>query len=210
MDDDRRGGRVLVVDDHPLTREGLSLAARAALSGISVVVAGSAKEALEAVQRSEWRMILLDLELPDAHGLSAILTLQAHAPRTKIVVVSAIERPNSIEAARALGAAGYLFKSLPLDALAAQLRAVDVGNLAFPPTDAAPAISDLKARFDTLSPSQRSVLLALVDGRSNKEIARELDVSEATIKAHLTAVFRKLGVTNRGQAMLAVQPLAGR
>jgi len=155
-------------------------------------------------------MILLDLELPGAHGLSAILTLQAHAPRTKIVIISAIERPSSIEAARALGAAGYLFKSLPLDELAAQLRAVDVGNLAFPPIDAAPAISDLKVRIETLSPSQRAVLFALVDGRSNKEIARELNVSDATIKAHLTVVFRKLGVTNRGQAMLAVQPLAGR
>jgi DNA-binding NarL/FixJ family response regulator len=124
MDDERRGGRVLVVDDHPLTREGLSLAARAAMPEISVVAAGSAKEALEAVRRSEWRMILLDLELPDAHGLAAILTLQAHAPGTKIVVVSAIERPSSIEAARALGAAGYLFKSLPLDSLASRLTTI--------------------------------------------------------------------------------------
>jgi DNA-binding NarL/FixJ family response regulator len=180
------------------------------MPGISVVAAGSAKEALEAVRRSEWRMILLDLELPDAHGLAAILTLQAHAPGTKIVVVSAIEKPSSIEAARAPGAAGYLFKSLPLDSLASRLKDVDVGAAAFPPIDAAPAFSDLKARIDTLSPAQRVVFLALVDGRSNKEIARELNVSDATIKAHLTAVFRKLGVANRGQAMLAVQPLAGR
>lgn len=100
MEERSLGDRVLVIDDHPLTREGLSLAARAAMPGVSVVGVGSTKEATGAVQRGAWRMILLDLQLPDAHGLSALLSLQAHAPTTRIVIVSATEKPKSIEAAR--------------------------------------------------------------------------------------------------------------
>nr|WP_281422894.1 LuxR C-terminal-related transcriptional regulator [Sphingomonas yunnanensis] len=99
---------------------------------------------------------------------------------------------------------------MPLDTIAAQLRAIDGGQSIFPPADAALATSDLKARLDTLSPAQLTVLMALADGRSNKEIARELDVTEATIKAHLTAAFRKLGVSNRTQALLTIQPVIGR
>jgi DNA-binding NarL/FixJ family response regulator len=204
------GGRVLVADDHPLTREGLALAARAAMPGVTIVGAGSIGEAAEAARRGSWRMILLDLQLPDAHGFSGLLTLQMHAPVARVVVVSASEDSHLVEAARALGAAGYLFKSLPLDALAERLRRVDVGHVAFPPIDpSAVNVGDLKSRIDALSPAQRGVLIALADGRSNKQIARDLDVTEATIKAHLTAIFRKLGVSNRAQALLAVQPLMG-
>lgn len=204
-----RGGRVLLIDDHPLTREGLSLAARAAMPGVAVVGAGSASEAISAIQRGEWRMILLDLKLPDAHGLSALLTLQTYAPTTSIVVVTAVEKPSVIEAARALGAAGYLLKSLSLDHLSAELRRVDNGELAFPPTVAMSGIDDLKARLNTLSPAQLRVLLALAGGCSNKQLARELDVTPATIKAHLTAIYRKLDVENRTQALLMLQPVVG-
>ncbi|MBB3474852.1 response regulator transcription factor [Sphingomonas sp. BK345] len=206
----RLGGRALVADDHPLTREGLSLAARAALPGVSVVAVGTVSEASEAAARGPFRIILLDFHLPDANGFSGLLTLQMHAPRTPVVLVTASEEPSLVEAARALGAAGYLFKSLPLDALAERLRRIDSGQTAFPPiSGAAPQLGDLRARIETLSPAQRGVLIALADGRSNKQLARDLDVTEATIKAHMTAIFRKLGVTNRAQAMLAVQPLLG-
>jgi len=208
----RLGGRALVADDHPLTREGLAMAARAALPGVSVVAAGSIAEARALTQRSPMRMILLDFHLPDARGFSGLLTLQMDAPTTPIVVVSASEESRLVEAARAVGAAGYLFKSLPLDDLAERLRRVDGGQRIFPPVAPADAagLADLRARLASLSNAQRAVLVALADGRANKQIARDLGVTEATVKAHLTAIFRKLGVANRAQALLAARPLIGR
>ncbi len=205
------GGHVLVADDHPLTREGLSLAARAALPGATIVSVGSVAEAVaQAEARGRFRMVLLDFQLPDARGYSGLLALQMHDPGVPIVVVTAHEDPALVEAARALGAAGFLFKSLPLDTIAARLREVDQGRVVFP-ADVVPnaAVAAARTRIDNLSPAQHRVLIALADGRSNKHIARELDVTEATVKAHLSAIFRRMGVANRAQAMLAMQPLLG-
>lgn len=201
----------MVADDHPLTREGLAMATRAALPGVSVLSAGSIGEASALVGRGGWRMILLDFDLPDARGFSGLLTLQMQAPATPIVVVTASEESRLVEAARAIGAAGYLFKSLPLDEIAGRLRRIDAGQIVFPQdAEAAPGLDDLLERIARLSSAQRTVLLALADGRSNKEIAHDLAVGEATVKAHLTAIFRKLGVNNRAQALLAARPLIGR
>lgn len=208
----RTGGRVLIADDHPLTREGLSLASRAALPGVAVATAGSIGEALEIIGRAAPdRMILLDLMLPDARGLAGLMQLQHHAPRAPIVIVSARENAAVVAAARAAGAVGFLFKSLPLDTIAARLRDVDDGRQVFPDTTGAlqTEVEDIRAQIDELSPAQRTVLFALADGRANKAIAYDLNVTEATVKAHMTAIFKKLGVTNRAQALLAVQPLFG-
>ncbi|WP_394648936.1 LuxR C-terminal-related transcriptional regulator [uncultured Sphingomonas sp.] len=200
-----------MADDHPLTREGLAMAARVALPGVTVVAAGSISQARDVTGRGTLRMILLDFDLPDARGFSGLLTLQMHAPDTPIVVVTASQEPRLVEAARAVGAAGYLFKSLPLDEIAGRLRRIDAGQTDFPAVsqNTAAGLSGLLERLARLSPAQRAVLLALADGRSNKEIARELAVTEATIKAHLTAIFRKLDVRNRAQALLAARPLIG-
>jgi DNA-binding NarL/FixJ family response regulator len=201
-----------VADDHPLTREGLAMAARAALPGASILAAGSIEEARAAAERVQLRMILLDLQLPDARGFSGLFTLQMIAPSAPIVVVTANEEPRLIETAQIVGAAGFLFKSLPLDELADRLRQIDTGQTVFPSASSggAPGLSDLRTRVGRLSRAQRAVLLALADGRANKEIAGDFGVTEATIKAHLTVIFRKLGVTNRAQALLAAQPLLGR
>lgn len=204
-------GRILIADDHPLTREGLSLAARAAIPGATVVGAGTIAEAAAAMAtKPAFRLILLDFLLPDAHGYSGLLRLQYLDPSVPIVVVTAREDPALVEAAKALGAAGYLFKSVPLDEVAAVLRRIVAGGTHFPATaTASPTIVAARARIAELSPAQHAVLLALADGRSNKQIARDLSIAEATVKAHLTAIFRKLGVANRTQALLAVQPLFG-
>ncbi len=187
------------------------MAARVALPGVTVVAAGSISQARDVTERGTLRMILLDFDLPDARGFSGLLTLQMHAPDTPIVVVTASQEPRLVEAARAVGAAGYLFKSLPLDEIAGRLRRIDAGQTDFPAVsqNTAAGLSGLLERLARLSPAQRAVLLALADGRSNKEIARELAVTEATIKAHLTAIFRKLDVRNRAQALLAARPLIG-
>lgn len=117
------------------------MAARVALPGASIVAAGSIDEARAAAERMSLRMILLDFQLPDAHGFSGLLTLQMQAPKTPIVVVTASEEPRLIEAARAIGAAGFLFKSLPLDDIADRLRRIDAGQTVFPP-----ASTDVRCR----------------------------------------------------------------
>jgi DNA-binding NarL/FixJ family response regulator len=203
------GGRVLVVDDHPLTREGLSLAARASLPGSTVVGVGTIAEAVAAMSsKPAFRLILLDFQLSDAHGYSGLLKLQHLDSHVPIVMITSREDPSLVEAAKALGAAGFVFKSRPIDEIAAVLKRIILGGSHFPAEVAASqTIAAARAKITGLSPAQTAVLMALADGRSNKEIARDLDVTEATIKAHLTAVFRRLGVGNRTQALLAVRPL---
>jgi DNA-binding NarL/FixJ family response regulator len=179
------------------------------MPGATIVGVGTIADAVAAMTtRPPFRLVLLDFQLPDAHGYSGLLKLQHLDPHVPIVVVTAREDNSLIEAAKALGAAGFLFKSTPLDELAGLLRRIIAGHSHFPAgASASPTIAAARARITDLSPAQHAVLLALADGRSNKVIARDLAITEATVKAHLTAIFRKLGVTNRTQALLAVQPL---
>jgi DNA-binding NarL/FixJ family response regulator len=199
----------LVADDHPLTREGLSLAARAALPGAQVIGVGSIAEAAAVMAgRRAFRLVLLDFRLPDSHGYAGMLQLQQLDPEVPIAIVTAYEELRLSEAARALGAAAFISKSLPLDAITAILRRVLGGAAHFPEgTGPDRTIAAARERIRDLSRAQYAVLLALADGRANKVIAHDLSITEATVKAHLTAVFRKLGVTNRSQALLAIRPL---
>ena len=206
------GGHVLIADDHPLTREGLALATRAAIPGILIDSAGSIGEAEQAAtaRKGAYRLVLLDFVLPDARGFSGFLQLQHLLGSTPIVIVSAHRDAVIVEAARALGAAGFLSKSMPLDDLAAALRTIATGGTVFPRDGAASDVAQsARDRIATLSGAQLKVLLALADGRLNKQIANDLDITEATVKAHMTAIFKKLGVNNRSQALLAMQPLLG-
>ena len=166
--------------------------------------------AVPAIARHKgYRLALLDLMLPDARGFSGFLRLQHALGDVPIVIVSAKQQPELIEAARALGAAGYLSKAQPLDETLGSLRSILSGKTIFPPVNARMQadVTDARARIAELSGAQLRVLMALADGRLNKQIAGDLGVTEATIKAHLTAIFRKLGVNNRTQAILAIQPL---
>jgi len=203
--------RTLVADDHPLVAEALAMASRVAAPEYVVDAVGSiaAAEAL-ARERRGYRLVLLDLMLPDARGFSGFLRLQHVLGNVSIVIVTAHRRPELVEAARALGAAGFLSKSQPLDELARAIREVVAGRHVFPSTAADDGgAKTAMGKIATLSGAQLRVLLALADGRLNKQIAGDLGVTEATVKAHLTAIFRKLEVTNRTQALLAMQPLLG-
>jgi DNA-binding NarL/FixJ family response regulator len=206
------GSRLLLADDHPLIREGLALAARVAMPELTIDSVGTIAEAEAAIGRHRgYRLALLDLVLPDAHGFSGFLRLQHLLGSVPIVIVSARQQPELIEAARVLGAAGYLSKTQPLDETLASLRTVLAGGTVFPAIrqTSNADVGAARARIADLSSAQLRVLMALADGRLNKQIAGELGVTEATIKAHLTAIFRKLGVNNRTQAILAMQPLLG-
>jgi DNA-binding NarL/FixJ family response regulator len=208
--------RILVADDHPLSREGLALAVRHAISGAAIVAAGTIAQAEAAIgKRGSFALVLLDLMLPDTHGFSGLLKLQFALPGVPIVVITANEDPALVGTARELGAAGFLPKSMPLDEIAEALRGIIGGNPVFPriphgAIDRAEAgAAPMRDRIAQLSEAQRRVLFALASGSANKQIAHDLDVTEATIKAHLTAIFRRLGVSNRMQAMLALRPLLG-
>jgi len=204
--------RLLLADDHPLIREGFALAARVAMPDLAIDCVGSIAEAEAAIARHDgYRLVLLDLVMPDAEGFSGLLKLQHQLGAVPIVIVSARDKPELVEAARVLGAAGYLSKGLPLDETLAALRTVLAGGTVFPEPSAEDevAIGAMRTRIAALSGAQLRVMIALAGGRLNKQIAGELGVTEATIKAHLTAIFRKLGVNNRTQAILAVQSLLG-
>ncbi|MET0371300.1 MAG: response regulator transcription factor [Sphingobium sp.] len=204
------GGRVLIADDHPLIREGLALAVRAVLPGVRVDTVGLIGDAMAALQRKvKYQLVLLDFVLPDARGFSGFLSLQHEAGRVPIAVISAHEDPMLVESAKALGAAGFLYKTRPFDDLARDIRRLSEGKQVFPDISGAASVTDIRDRIATLSGAQLRVLLALADGRLNKQIAGDLGVSEATVKAHLTTIFRKLDVLNRAQALLAIQPLLG-
>lgn len=199
--------RLLVADDHPLISNGIQLAAHARIPNIAIdtttTVAGA--RALIAAH-GRYDLVLLDFRLPDAHGFSGFFELQHDLGDRPIAIISASDDAALIAAARAVGAVGFVSKTATLDALVGAIGVLLGGGTVFPPA-ASSALDDLQARLATLSAAQRRVLAALVGGRLNKQIAGDLNVTEATVKAHLTAIFRKIGVQNRLQAILTMQPL---
>lgn len=203
--------QVLVADDHPLSQEGLALAVRHALPDAQVTCVGTIAEALDAaMRRTDYRLAILDLMLPDTHGFSGLLRLQADLPSVPIAIITASHEPDLATIAHDLDAVAFLSKSMALDRLADALRTIFTGERVFPDRGPTMSRAALPERVGRLSEAQRRVLFALVDGRANKQIAYDLSISEATVKAHLTTIFRRLGVTNRMQAMLLLQPLFGK
>lgn len=203
--------RALIVDDHPLFRDALETALSLASGATATAVhAGSLKEALEQADGEPFHLVLLDLNLSDAHGFDGFARLQSEGLSCPIVVVSATESGSVFQQARTLGAAGYLPKSLGLEDLAAALATVLDGGQWFPETTQDPADNAQNVdRVATLTPAQQRVITGLSDGLLNKQIAYEMGISEATVKAHMTAIFRKLGANNRTQALLIYKSALG-
>lgn len=201
--------RILIADDHPLIGDALHLAIRARHPGFAIDVVSSVADAEAACRDPRGlKLVLLDYRLPDSDGFSGFFRLQYLLHEVPIAIISGFGDAQIVEAARVLGAQGFLPKTQPLDKLADMVDRMLGGERVFPPpTEGAHEIEAARSRLETLSSAQRRVLLALARGHLNKQIAQELDVSEATIKAHLTAIFRKLGVLNRTQAVLSIQPL---
>lgn len=186
------------------------MALRHVLPGANVVCAGTIRDAeILAEQRSGFRMALLELMLPDTNGFSGLLRLQFCLPGVPVAIITARKEPGLAVIARDLGAVAFLSKSMPLEQLSHSLREIDAGRSVFPPLLGPKHALPIRDRIASLSQAQRRVLFALADGRANKQIAHDLSITEATVKAHLTAIFRRLQVTNRMQAIIALQPLLG-
>lgn len=206
--------KIIVADDHPLFRAALQQAVRQALTDVEIVEA----EALDGVHRAvaenpDADLILLDLHMPGAHGFSGLVFLRGVNPGIPVVVVSGSEDTQVIRRAMDYGASGFIPKSSPLDTIAEAISQVIQGEVWIPPAVAnnLDEINEEEARFAealaSLTPQQFRVLNMLTEGLLNKQIAYELDVSEATIKAHVTAILRKLGVHSRTQAVIAAKRL---
>lgn len=200
----REAMRVIIADDHPLFRTALGHAVSRVWSGAQVVEASCATEARAELEAGA-EALLLDLHMEDSNGLSVLMDLRQDFPALPIAIVSASEDPRVYAAARQLGAAAFIPKSASLDEMRDSLAAVRDGDSSFPPTDADD--DDDLARMVSLTPAQRRILGAIRKGLLNKQIAYEQDISEATVKAHITAIFRKLGVSNRTQAVLLASKL---
>jgi DNA-binding NarL/FixJ family response regulator len=198
--------RIIIADDHPLFRSALAHAVGKVWPEAAIIEASSAAEARAALEAGAAEALLLDLHMADSTGLSVLMDLRQDYPALPIVIVSASEEPRVAAAAAQLGAAGFIPKSASLDAMREGLAAVQGGDGWFPASSAAGEDDDL-ARIASLTPAQRRILGAIRQGLLNKQIAYELAISEATVKAHITAILRKLGVNSRTQAVLLAAKL---
>jgi DNA-binding NarL/FixJ family response regulator len=201
---------VLIVDDHPLVGQAFELSIRAAYPHLDVGRVTSAAEADDYAKRygTRIKLVMLDLMLPDAEGFSALLRLQHLLPEAAIAIVSARADAHSISMARAFGVQAYLSKSDPVEKLVNAVGAVMRGETLFPEeAKADPVVVDFHRKLSSLSGAQMRVMRALVDGKLNKQIAGEMNLTEGTVKQHVSAILRKLEVNNRSQAILAAAPV---
>ncbi|MGF1687781.1 response regulator transcription factor [Photobacterium japonica] len=201
---------IVIADDHPLFRNALFQSVHMAISGATLLEADSLTSLLTLLEKDpEVDLLLLDLKMPGANGMSGLIQLRSQYPDLPIVVISASEETNVIRQVRSHGAFGFIPKSSDMRALIHSLNQVLDGEPVFP--DGLGEVDDdyhaLTERIAALTPQQYKVLSMLSDGLLNKQIAYELNVSEATIKAHMTAIFRKLGVKNRTQAVILLQQM---
>lgn len=192
---------VLIVDDHPLIRAALDIAVQKSdCENHDIKHCSSMSSALSNVGERT-RLILLDLNLPDAKDFEGFLKIQSVAPGVPIIVVSALETAATFQQAQSLGADGYLPKSYSLQEMSDAINCVIRGDVSFPDCENS-VVNEAAIKLDSLTTAQKRVMSGLARGLLNKQIAYEMDISEATVKAHMTAIFRKLGANNRTQALL--------
>jgi DNA-binding NarL/FixJ family response regulator len=200
---------LVIADDHPLFRDALRQAVASVVTSAKIDEAGSFDELTALLEQdSDVDMVLLDLSMPGIRGFSGLIYLRAQYPAIPVVIVSASDDANTIRRSLDFGASGFIPKRFGVDTLRDAFLKVMDGDVWVPPdTDlssaADPDMARLRDRLVTLTPQQVRVLMMLSEGLLNKQIAYELGVSEATIKAHVSAILQKLGVESRTQAVIA-------
>jgi DNA-binding NarL/FixJ family response regulator len=198
--------RVLVVDDHPVVRQGLRTFLDSQADIAVVGEAAGGQECVSAADELHPDVVLLDLRMPGGDGLDALHGLRDHGNPAKVLVITSFTEPAAVVPAIRAGAVGYVYKTVDPPALTAAIRAVHAGHVLLDPDVAGLLIAGdaqppIMAR---LTAREREVLIEIGRGRSNREIARALAVSEKTVKTHVSAVLAKLGVQDRTQAALVV------
>lgn len=205
---------IIIADDHPLFRAALRQAVNQAVPDALTVEVESIKALQDAVDaHPDADLVLLDLNMPGAHGFSGLVFMRGQYPGLPVVVVSGSEELQVMRRSIDYGASGFIPKSAPLPTITQAIQDV-LGGDVWLPAGVAERIerlqgdtTDFSEKLASLTPQQFRVLGMLAEGLLNKQIAYDLEVSEATIKAHITAVFRKLGVRNRTQAVIAIQQM---
>lgn len=200
--------QVIIADDHPLFRTAMRQAVASVLDNAAIAEAESLPT-LEQVaeQHPDADVVLLDLKMPGATGFSSLLMLRQKHPGLPVIIVSAADDPVVVRRAMDFGAVGFIQKSASIAEIGEAILAVLEGGLYFPNIDSDEPADELTQRLSSLTPQQFKVLTMLSGGTLNKQIAYDLNVSEATVKAHMTAIMRKLGVNSRTQVALVAQQL---
>ena len=205
---------VLVVEDHPLFCEALTMTLRLGLGEPSVATANSLACALQHLGRcAAPDLVILDLNLPDVTGVEGLAQIKAAVPSTPVLVVSSLADPRIVSRVIAAGAAGFAPKDSTRDQIVAAIRTIMGGKVHLPegytePEDTASGADEDQQsieRLSELTAQQGRILEAICEGKLNKQIAYDHSIAEATVKAHITAILRKLGVQNRTQAVLVAQ-----
>lgn len=208
--------KIIVADDHPLFRAALAHALTSQFPTASIIEAGDFEEITNQIDaHDDTDVVLLDLDIPGSYGLSTLVYLHGHYPVLPVVIVSGTTDQGIIRKALQHGAVGFIPKSTPLDQVMQALQKIMAGEVWAPGLDQLgnyrPSIvpnRDLVRRIGRLTPAQFRVLMMLTEGLLNKQIAYEMNISEATVKAHMTVILKKLGVSNRTQAVVATQALS--
>lgn len=204
----------MIIDDHPLFCDALSIVLKMVAGVGNVETAETLGQALEHLANGRTPdIILLDLNLPDVNGLDGLMRLRARAPKLPIIVVSSMSDNRMIQAALQAGASGFVPKHSQRDVFQRAFRAIEAGQVYTPDGYIAPseprgdvgAADDAVSRLSSLTNQQARILRLICDGKLNKQIAFDLSIAETTVKAHVTAIMRKLGVQSRTQAVLIAQ-----
>jgi DNA-binding NarL/FixJ family response regulator len=206
---------LVIADDHPLFRDALRQAVASVVASAKIDEAGSFQDLTALLgQDSDVDMVLLDLSMPGISGFSGLIYLRAQYPAIPVVIVSASDDVVTIRSSLEFGASGFIPKRFGVETLREAIGKVMAGEVWVPPdidlsAAADPEMTRLRDRLVTLTPQQVRVLMMLSEGLLNKQIAYELGVSEATIKAHVSAILQKLGVESRTQAVIAAAKISG-
>jgi len=201
--------RLVIADDHPLFRDALEQTIASALVDLEIHQAGSLENVISILEGpDDFDLVLLDLKMPGVLGFSGLIFLRAQFPNIPVVVVSASEEATVVRRIMELGASGFIPKSASMEDMQLAVKTILAGEVWVPDnidltSDKPDEDADLARRMTTLTPQQMRVLMMLRDGLLNKQIAFKLDVSEATIKAHVSAILQKLNVDSRTQAVIA-------
>ncbi len=207
--------RLVIADDHPLFRGALRQAVAGVMPSATIDEAGTFEELTALLEcDAEIDLVMLDLSMPGVSGFSGLIYLRAQFPAIPVVIVSASDDVGTIRRSLDFGASGFIPKRFGVETLGDALLKVMAGDVWIPAdidmaVAADPEMTKLRDRLMTLTPQQVRVLMMLSEGLLNKQIAYELSVSEATIKAHVSAILQKLGVESRTQAVIAAAKISG-